>query len=70
MGQADGSMQPITEQYSSLNTTKQILKDIRPGNFILHIGDISYARGYEGVVSSSTKLDSVYPDRDLIFLVG
>ena len=58
MGQADGSLQPIQEQYPSLNTSRLIMKEVNKTDFILHIGDISYARGYAAVVGVFTFCDS------------
>lgn len=56
MGQADGSLQPIHEEYPSLNTSRLVMEEVNNTDFILHIGDISYARGYAGVVSVLTFL--------------
>ena len=52
MGQIDGSLEPIySEQYPSLNTTQLIMNELNKTDLVLHIGDISYARGFAGVVS-------------------
>ena len=56
MGQADGSLQPIYEEYPSLNTTRLVMKEVNNTDFILHIGDISYADGLAGEVSVLTLL--------------
>ena len=56
MGQVDGSLQPIHEQYPSLNTTRLVIKELDQTDLVLHIGDISYARGYAAVVSLSLSL--------------
>ena len=40
-------------QPDSFNTTRMIRKQIENIDFVLHIGDISYARGFSAVVSSS-----------------
>ena len=53
MGEAqnDGSLQPIYSQVPSLQTTHLVESDMPMIDLVLHIGDISYARGYVGVVS-------------------
>ena len=51
-GQRDDTKQPVTGQLPSLNTTRLIMRDINHTDVLLHIGDVSYARGYAGVVSS------------------
>ena len=48
--QSDGSLQPIRSQVPSLQTTRLIESDMPMIDLVLHIGDISYARGYAGVV--------------------
>ena len=53
-GQPDDSTQPIVGQLPSLNTTRLIQKELDRTDVVLHIGDISYARGYAGVVCSIT----------------
>ena len=50
-GQRDDTQQPKTGQFPSLNTTRLVQGEASKANLILHIGDISYARGYAGVVS-------------------
>ena len=54
MGQAqnDGSTQELAPQPPALDTTKLVLGQINDTNLLLHIGDISYARGFAGVVSA------------------
>ena len=54
--QSDGSLQPIHSQVPSLQTTGLIKSDMPMIDLVLHIGDISYARGYAGVVSHSLSL--------------
>ena len=53
MGEAqpDDTVQPIPAQPPSLNTTSRVQKELNDIDIVLHIGDISYARGYAGVVS-------------------
>ena len=43
-GEADMSSENKHYQQPSLNTTKNLLQD--KGDFIMHIGDLSYAEGY------------------------
>lgn len=52
MGQAqvDDTQQPIKAQPPAINNTILIEKELSERDFVLHIGDISYARGYAGVV--------------------
>ena len=50
----DGSVFLLNNiQPDSFNTTHMILKQMDRGNidFILHLGDLSYARGFSSVVS-------------------
>ena len=57
MGQGlrDDSRQTVTAQQPSLNTTRLIEGDMDDASVILHIGDVSYARGYAAVVGGATK---------------
>eukprot|EP00731_Ephydatia_muelleri_P019789 Em0012g614a len=50
-GQVDDSLQIMTAQQPALNTTNLIYSQIDQTDLVLHIGDISYARGYASVVS-------------------
>lgn len=53
-GEEDGSFFLLNSiQPDSFNTTHLILQQMDHGNvdFILHLGDISYARGFSSVVS-------------------
>jgi len=49
-GQVDQSLQVIHAQQPALNTTRLVLNQIDQTDLVLHIGDISYARGYASVV--------------------
>ena len=49
-GQVDQSLQVIRAQQPALNTTRLVLNQIDQTDLVLHIGDISYARGYASVV--------------------
>ncbi len=55
-GQPDDSRQVVTGQQPALNTTKLVLGQLYRTDLVLHIGDISYARGYASVVSNYTLL--------------
>ena len=44
-------MQVIRQQPASLNTTRLVQNRMNVTDLVLHIGDISYARGYASVVS-------------------
>ncbi|GMJ09569.1 PURPLE ACID PHOSPHATASE 1, ARABIDOPSIS THALIANA PURPLE ACID PHOSPHATASE 1 [Hibiscus trionum] len=44
--EADGSNEYNNFQPGSLNTTKQLIKDLKNIDIIFHIGDICYANGY------------------------
>ncbi|KAL5489146.1 hypothetical protein EMCRGX_G018204 [Ephydatia muelleri] len=48
-GQVDNSLQIMTAQQPALNTTNLIYSQIDQTDLVLHIGDISYARGYASV---------------------
>lgn len=74
-GEEDGSFFLLNNiQPDSFNTTHMILQQMDRGNvdFILHLGDISYARGFSSVVSGSvgTMLaDTVTAISDLVSLL-
>ncbi|KAF8399597.1 hypothetical protein HHK36_015466 [Tetracentron sinense] len=44
--EADGSNEYNNYQPGSLNTTKQLIRDLRNIDIVFHIGDLSYANGY------------------------
>ena len=48
-GEVDESYQMYSEQ-PSINTTNHILEQLDEIDFVMHIGDISYAIGYSSVV--------------------
>ena len=51
-GEEDGSFFLVEDiQPDSFNTTRMIEEQIDNIDFVLHIGDISYARGFSAVVS-------------------
>ena len=50
VGQVDQSLKAIRAQQPALNTTHLVLNQINQTDLVLHIGDISYARGYASVV--------------------
>ena len=53
-GEEDGSFFLVEDiQPDSFNTTRMIEEQIDDIDFVLHIGDISYARGFSAVVSTS-----------------
>ncbi|GAB4840120.1 polynucleotide adenylyltransferase [Ancistrocladus abbreviatus] len=45
-GEIDSSNEYNNYQYGSLNTTRQLIKDLKNIDIVLHIGDIVYANGY------------------------
>lgn len=45
-GQRDGSNEYNYNQPGSVNTTDQLIKDLKNIDVIFHIGDITYAKGY------------------------
>jgi hypothetical protein len=51
-GPLDDTNQFISSQPPSLNTTRLMMSELHARDLILHIGDISYARGYAGVVNT------------------
>lgn len=44
--EADGSNEYNNFQFAALNTTKQLIKDLKNIDIVFHIGDLSYANGY------------------------
>ena len=44
--EADGSNEYNNFQRGSLNTTNQLIKDLKNIDIVFHIGDICYANGY------------------------
>lgn len=44
--EADGSNEYNNFQRGSLNTTKQLIQDLKNIDIVFHIGDICYANGY------------------------
>lgn len=44
--EVDGSNDYNSIQRPSLNTTKQLIKDLKKTDAVFHIGDICYASGY------------------------
>lgn len=44
--EADGSNEYNNYQRGSLNTTKQLIQDLKNIDIVFHIGDICYANGY------------------------
>ena len=50
VGQVDQSLKAIRAQQPALNTIRLVLNQINWTDLVLHIGDISYARGYASVV--------------------
>ncbi len=48
----DTSIENKKNQEPSLNTTRRLLQD--KGDFIMHVGDLSYAEGYGASVSELT----------------
>lgn len=44
--EADGSNEYNQYQRGSLNTTKQLIEDLKNIDIVFHIGDICYANGY------------------------
>ena len=50
----DNSSEVIHTEPPSLNTTKRLIADAGDYDFVMHIGDISYAEGFASTVSGST----------------
>lgn len=44
--EVDGSNEYNDFERASLNTTKQLIKDLKKTDAVFHIGDICYANGY------------------------
>lgn len=51
-GQLDDTREVQRYEQPSLNTTKNLIKEMDTHDFIIDVGDISYADGYEPIVSS------------------
>ena len=49
--QPDNALQSVPAQLPPLKTKSRVQKELNDTDIVLHIGDISYARGYAGVVS-------------------
>lgn len=47
----DGNQEVLFEEAASLLTTKRLVADAEGYDFVMHIGDISYAEGFAGTVS-------------------
>ncbi|CAA7387779.1 unnamed protein product [Spirodela intermedia] len=45
-GEIDGSNEYNSGEYGSLNTTRQLVRDLAGIDIVFHIGDLSYANGY------------------------
>ena len=65
VGQPDDSRQIDASQQPALNTTRLVLQQLNQTDLVLHIGDISYARGYAGIVSRAC----IRPDIHLPFIL-
>ena len=50
-GEFDDTRQVLHHEQASINTTKNLIKEMDTHDLILDVGDISYADGYESVVS-------------------
>ena len=55
MGEAqqDDTQQPDPSQPGAISTTNHVKDQVNAIDMVLHIGDISYARGYAGVVRTT-----------------
>ena len=49
-GEFDDSRQVLKLEQPSLNTTKHLINEMDKYNLVLHVGDLSYADGYEPIV--------------------
>ena len=52
-GEYDDSRQVLKLEQPSLNTTKHLIREISSSDLVIHVGDLSYADGYEAGVSTS-----------------
>ena len=50
-GEFDDTRQVRKHEQPSLNTTKNLVKEMDTHDLIIDVGDISYADGYEPIVS-------------------
>ncbi len=51
-GLKDDTRQVLKLEQPSLNTTKNLISEMGAHDLIIDVGDISYADGYEPIVSS------------------
>ena len=49
-GEFDDSRQVLKLEQPSINTTKHLIDEMDKHDLVLHVGDISYADGYEPIV--------------------
>lgn len=52
-GEYDDSRQVLKLEQPSINTTKHLIQEINSSDLVIHVGDLSYADGYEAVVSGN-----------------
>jgi len=48
-GEYDDSRQVLKLEQPSINTTKHLIQEINSSDLVIHVGDLSYADGYEAV---------------------
>ena len=58
-GEFDDTRQVLKHEQPSLNTTKNLIKEMDTHDLIIDVGDISYADGYEPIVSSANVVTTI-----------
>ena len=56
-GERDDTRQVLKLEQPSLNTTRNLISEMGAYDLIIDVGDISYADGYEPIVSLLSVLD-------------
>ncbi len=51
-GEYDDTRQVLKLEQPSLNTTRHLISEMSSHDLLLHVGDLSYADGYEPIVSA------------------
>jgi len=52
-GELDDTKQVLKLEPPALDTTRNLIREMDQHDFVFHVGDLSYADGYEAIVCSS-----------------
>lgn len=50
-GEVDDTRQVLKLEQPALNTTRNLVREMNDYDLVFHVGDLSYADGYEAIVS-------------------